>query len=44
MEKLIEFPKRKLLGNFSIRDDGNGSEKRHVQNEFAIYYWFQLKF
>lgn len=21
MEKLIEFPKRKLLGSFSIRDD-----------------------
>lgn len=26
MEKLIEFPKRKLLGSFSIRDDGVGSE------------------
>lgn len=26
MEKLIEFPKRKLLGSFSIRDDGNGAQ------------------
>ena len=26
MEKLIEFPKRKLLGSFSIRNDGNFSE------------------